>query len=106
MSSTPKKTCNPASSSTQTMTLARYRRESRSTRKSFTKSDTAQELFAQNGFRPVNPAILKKYASKYPTRPGIFTIDDKTIGGWRAADKRWFDPNQGVMAGIEKAVGG
>ena len=72
----------------------------------FTKSDTAQELFAQNGFRPVNPAILKKYASKYPTRPGIFTIDDKTIGGWRAADKRWFDPNQGVMAGIEKAVGG
>ena len=72
----------------------------------FTKSDTAQELFAQNGFRPVNPAILKKYASKYPTRPGIFTIDNKTIGGWRAANKRWFDPNQGVMAGIEKAVGG
>jgi len=68
--------------------------------------DTAQELFAQNGFRPVNPAILKKYASKYPVRPGVFTVDDKTIGGWRAADKRWFDPNHGVMAGIEKAVGG
>src|SRR5438067_1357252 len=31
----------------------------------FTKSDAAQELFAQNGFRPVNPAILKKYASTY-----------------------------------------
>jgi sulfate/thiosulfate transport system substrate-binding protein len=72
----------------------------------FTKSDTAQELFAQNGFRPVNPAILKRYTSKYPTRPGIFTIDDKTIGGWRAADKRWFDPNSGLMAGIEKTVGG
>src|SRR4051812_10470739 len=72
----------------------------------FTKSDTAQNLFAQNGFRPVNPAILKKYASKYPTRPGIFRIDDKTIGGWRAADKRWFDPNNGLMAGIEKAIGG
>jgi sulfate transport system substrate-binding protein len=72
----------------------------------FTKSDTAQELFAQNGFRPVVPAVLKKYASKYPTRPGIFTIDDKTIGGWRAADKRWFEPNHGLMAGIEKAIGG
>jgi sulfate/thiosulfate transport system substrate-binding protein len=72
----------------------------------FTKSDTAQELFAQNGFRPVNAAILKKYASKYPTRPGVFTIDDKTIGGWRAADTRWFDPNNGLMAGIEKTVGG
>jgi sulfate/thiosulfate transport system substrate-binding protein len=72
----------------------------------FTRSDTAQSLFAQNGFRPVNPAILKKYASKFPARPGIFTIDDKTIGGWRVADKRWFDPNHGLMAGIEKAVGG
>ena len=72
----------------------------------FTKSDAAQELFAQNGFRPVNAAILKKYASKYPTRPGVFTIDDKTIDGWRAADKRWFDPNHGLMAGIEKAIGG
>jgi sulfate/thiosulfate-binding protein len=72
----------------------------------FTKSDVAQNLFAQNGFRPVNPAILKKYASKYPSRPGIFKVDDKTIGGWRAADKRWFDPNHGLMAGIERAVGG
>jgi sulfate/thiosulfate transport system substrate-binding protein len=72
----------------------------------FTKSGTAQDLFAQNGFRPVDPAILKKYASKYPTRPRIFKIDDKTIGGWREADKRWFDPNHGLMAGIEKAVGG
>ena len=72
----------------------------------YTKSDPAQELFAQNGFRPVNPKMAKKYASKYPVRPGQFTIDDKTIGGWRAADKRWFDPNNGLMAQIERVVGG
>jgi sulfate/thiosulfate transport system substrate-binding protein len=72
----------------------------------FTKGAVAQDLFAQNGFRPVDPAIAKKYASKYPSRPGVFTIDDKTIGGWRAADKRWFDPNKGLMAQIERAVGG
>jgi sulfate/thiosulfate-binding protein len=72
----------------------------------FTKSDAAQNLFAQNGFRPVNPAILKKYATTFPTRPGIFTIGDRTIGGWRAADRRWFDPDKGLMAGIERAVGG
>jgi sulfate/thiosulfate transport system substrate-binding protein len=72
----------------------------------FSKSDAAQELFAQNGFRPVSPALLKKYASKYPARPVVFTIDDKTIGGWRAADKRWFEPNHGLMAGIEKSIGG
>jgi sulfate/thiosulfate transport system substrate-binding protein len=72
----------------------------------FTKGAVAQDLFAQNGFRPVDPAIAKKYASKYPGRPGVFTIDDKTIGGWRAADKKWFDPNNGLMAQIERAVGG
>jgi sulfate/thiosulfate transport system substrate-binding protein len=72
----------------------------------FTKGDVAQELFAQNGFRPVNPKIAKKYASKYPVRPGQFTIDDKPIGGWRAAEKRWFNPNGGLMATIERAVGG
>ena len=38
--------------------------------------------------------------------PGIFKIDDKIIGGWRQADKVWFDPNNGRMAKIERAVGG
>jgi sulfate/thiosulfate transport system substrate-binding protein len=72
----------------------------------FTKGTAAQALFAQYGWRPVDSAAAKKYAAKYPTRPGVFTIDDKTIGGWRAADKKWFDPNAGRMAAIEKAVGG
>jgi sulfate transport system substrate-binding protein len=71
----------------------------------FTKTAEPQELFAQNGFRPVNPAVAKKYAAKYPSRPGIFNIEDKVIGGWRAADKKWFTPN-GLMAQIEKKVGG
>jgi sulfate transport system substrate-binding protein len=72
----------------------------------FVKSDTAQDLFAQYGFRPVVKKVLARYADKYPTRPGIFRIDDKIIGGWRNADKVWFDPNKGRMAEIERAVGG
>jgi sulfate transport system substrate-binding protein len=72
----------------------------------FVKSDTAQDLFAQYGFRPVDKKVLARYASKYPARPGIFRIDDKIIGGWRAADKVWFDPNNGRMVQIERAVGG
>jgi sulfate transport system substrate-binding protein len=72
----------------------------------FVKSDTAQDLFAQYGFRPVDKKVLARYASKYPARPGIFRIDDKIIGGWRAADKVWFDPNTGRMVQIERAVGG
>jgi sulfate/thiosulfate-binding protein len=72
----------------------------------FVKGDTAQNLFAQYGFRPVNPSVAKKYNAKFPARPGIFKIDDKYIGGWRNADKVWFDPNNGRMAKIERAVGG
>ena len=72
----------------------------------FVKGSTSQDLFAQYGFRPVNKKILAKYASKYPARPGIFKVDDKIIGGWRNADKIWFDPNKGRMVAIERAIGG
>ena len=72
----------------------------------YVKSDPAQSLLAQYGFRPVDPKIAKKYADKYPSRPGVFRVDDKYIGGWRNADKVWFQPNTGRMAKIEQAVGG
>jgi sulfate transport system substrate-binding protein len=72
----------------------------------FVKTPPAQDLFAQYGFRPVNPVSAKKYADKFPARPGIFKIGDKEFGGWRNADKVWFDPNKGRMAKIERAVGG
>jgi sulfate transport system substrate-binding protein len=72
----------------------------------FVKGDAAQDLLAQYGFRPVDKRIAKKYASKFPARPGIFKIDDPIFGGWRNADKVWFDPNKGRMAKIERAVGG
>src|SRR5947208_3943455 len=35
----------------------------------FAKTPPAQELFAQNGFRPVVKSVLDKYASKFPKRP-------------------------------------
>jgi sulfate/thiosulfate transport system substrate-binding protein len=72
----------------------------------YMKGDAAQDLFGQAGWRPVNQKIAKKYASKYPARPGIFRIADKYFGGWRAADKRWFDTKHGLMLGIEKKIGG
>jgi sulfate/thiosulfate transport system substrate-binding protein len=72
----------------------------------YMKSDPAQDLLAQYGFRPVDPRIAKKYADKYPSRPGVFKVDDKYIGGWRNADKVWFQPNTGRMVKIEQAVGG
>ena len=48
----------------------------------------------------------KRRSKEFPARPGIFKIDDKYIGGWRNADKVWFDPKNGRMVKIEQAVGG
>jgi sulfate transport system substrate-binding protein len=72
----------------------------------FVKGATAQNLFAQYGFRPVDKKVGAKYAEKFPSRPGLFKIDDRYLGGWRTADKVWFDPNNGRMVKIEQAVGG
>ncbi len=71
----------------------------------YLKSEPAQELFAQYGFRPVNKVAARKFRSKYPTR-GIVTISNPIFGGWRAAQKRWFDPSTGLMIGIERQAGG
>ena len=74
----------------------------------FMKSVPAQELFAQYGFRPVNTRVANESSVKkeFPARPGIFKIDDKYIGGWRNADKVWFDPKSGRMVQIEEDDGG
>jgi sulfate/thiosulfate-binding protein len=72
----------------------------------FAKTESAQDLFGQYGWRPINPASARKFTSKYPARPGIFKVTDKYFGGWRAADKRWFDTRSGLMVRIEKQVGG
>jgi sulfate transport system substrate-binding protein len=73
----------------------------------YLKSPDAQELFVQYGFRPVNTSVARQEATvkKFPTRPGIFKIDDKYLGGWRNADKVWFSSG-GRMSKIEQSVGG
>ena len=71
----------------------------------YLKSAPAQQVLAQNGYRPVNKAIAKANAKLFPIRPGEITIDNKVIGGWRKAGKKWFDPNNSIMSRIEKALG-
>jgi sulfate transport system substrate-binding protein len=72
----------------------------------YLKTQPAQELFAQNGFRPVVKSVLEKHRAQYPDRPGIFEVDDRMIGGWRHADDVWFDARKGRMVAIERSVGG
>jgi sulfate/thiosulfate transport system substrate-binding protein len=71
----------------------------------YLKSEPVQRLLAQNGYRPVNKKVVAEFRKQFPVRPGEITIDAKVIGGWRAADKKWFDPNGGIMAAIEKSLG-
>ncbi|HEU5242856.1 MAG TPA: sulfate ABC transporter substrate-binding protein [Gaiellaceae bacterium] len=69
-----------------------------------------QRIFAQNGYRPVAKSVLRSpslatWRKKYNTGP-TFNINDKLFGGWRKANKVWFDLDTGRMVDIERAVGG
>jgi len=72
----------------------------------FLRTPAAQQVFADWGYRPVNQKVLAKNRKKFPVRPGQFTIDQLGLGGWNKVQKRFFDPKTGVMARIEKQVGG
>jgi sulfate/thiosulfate transport system substrate-binding protein len=71
----------------------------------FGRSAPAQTILAQNGYRPVLKSVMKRYRSSFPTR-ALTTISNPWFGGWAKVDKHWFDPQNGVMVSIEKAVGG
>jgi sulfate transport system substrate-binding protein len=47
-----------------------------------------QEIAARNYYRPTDPKVAAKYASKFP-KLSLFTIDD-TFGGWTNAQKTHF----------------
>jgi sulfate transport system substrate-binding protein len=63
----------------------------------------AQRIWAQNGFRPVDPTVARKFRAQFPPRPQLFTI--AYVGGWKKVDRRFFDPTSGVVAKIEQGLG-
>lgn len=68
---------------------------------SFLQSAPAQKLFGQNGYRPVLPSVARAF--HFPTPPGLFTI--ASLGGWDRVTKQFFDPQNGIMAQIERGKG-
>jgi sulfate transport system substrate-binding protein len=66
-------------------------------------SAPAQRLFAHWGYRPVNAQVWNAVKSQFPTPSGLFTI--KSLGGWKVVDPRFFDPNTGLIAKIERDAG-
>jgi sulfate/thiosulfate-binding protein len=71
----------------------------------YVKSLPGQRILGQDGYRPVNKQAFAEFKNRYPVRPGQTTVNDKVLGGWRAVDKKWFDPNAGIMAKIERGLG-
>jgi sulfate transport system substrate-binding protein len=62
-----------------------------------------QTIWAQQGYRPVLDSVAKTFASKFPTPPQLFTIDD--LGGWTKVKDEFFDPAKGSITKIEQAAG-
>jgi sulfate transport system substrate-binding protein len=64
-------------------------------------SPPAQEIWAEKGYRPVITGVPG--ASKFPTPPGLFTID--SLGGWKTITKQFFEPETGIVTKIEQSLG-
>ena len=47
-----------------------------------------QEIAARNFYRPIDPAVAKRYADKF-AKVGLFTVDE-AFGGWQKAQKAHF----------------
>ena len=67
----------------------------------FMWSDAGQEIWAENGYRPVNPALVDE--KQFPTPEDLFTIAD--FGGWGKVNDEFFDDETGSVAKIETELG-
>ncbi|TMK64857.1 MAG: sulfate ABC transporter substrate-binding protein [Actinobacteria bacterium] len=65
------------------------------------KARQAQRIFASKGYRPVDPGLVDP--KQFPTPKTLFTI--QKFGGWKPVMVKFFDPQKGVVAGIEQKLG-
>ena len=67
----------------------------------FLWSDEGQELWAENGYRPVNPKLVDP--KQFPTPKDLFKISK--FGGWGKVNDEFFDEETGSVAKIEGELG-
>jgi sulfate/thiosulfate-binding protein len=67
----------------------------------FLWSDEGQELWAENGYRPVNPKLVDE--KQFPTPKDLFKISK--FGGWGKVNDDFFDEETGSVAQIENELG-
>ena len=68
---------------------------------SFIWSDEGQEIWADHGYRPVNPKLVDP--KQFPTPEELFTIAQ--FGGWGKVNDDFFDEETGSVAKIESELG-
>jgi sulfate/thiosulfate-binding protein len=72
--------------------------------KNFLYTAEGQKLWAEAGFRPVDPAVAADFASDFPTPEKLWTIAD--LGGWSTVDPALFDKENGSITKIYKQATG
>jgi sulfate transport system substrate-binding protein len=68
----------------------------------FLWSNEGQELWAENGYRPVNPKLVDPKVFPEPEK-GLFKISK--FGGWAKVKEQFFDEEKGSVAKIEQELG-
>ena len=64
----------------------------------FQYTPEAQRLWAEAGFRPVDPAVAADFADQFPAPEKLWTIDD--LGGWEKVDVELFNKDGGAITKI------
>lgn len=67
----------------------------------FIWSDEGQNIWAEHGYRPVNPKLVDE--KQFPTPADLLTIDQ--FGGWGKVNDEFFDDETGSVAKIETELG-
>ena len=67
----------------------------------FIWSDEGQQLWSDNGYRPVNQQLLD--TQKFPVPEDLFDIDE--FGGWEVVTDEFFDEANGKVAQINEDLG-
>lgn len=69
----------------------------------YARTEPAQQLFADRGYRPVVKATLEANRDKFPEPASLFTIEK--FGGWDVVEKEFFDEKDGSIFKIQRELG-
>ncbi|MGE2723920.1 sulfate ABC transporter substrate-binding protein [Mycolicibacterium pulveris] len=68
--------------------------------KNFLYTPEGQKIWAEAGFRPVDPGVALDFAEDFPAPEKLWTIAD--LGGWQSVDPALFDKDHGTITKIYK----